>query len=156
MREFDTNGLRLCEFQAKLFEASVDRFDCSTYIFLRRFLHSNLLSKLDKNNSALLSLDINEGLDEIENQFGKSDYGKDKQSKEVLFWVGYMYRYISYTRGVSTQFLFKTFSYRKMFELYQVYHTQDPEWCIKSILEIYKLDEEYFNPNYRFKLAMSK
>ena len=105
MRILDTNGLRLCEFQAKLFEASVDRFDCSTSIFFRRFYYSNLLAILDKNNSSLLSLDVSEGLDEIERQFGKSDYGNEKISKEILFWVGYMYRYISYTRNINTQFL---------------------------------------------------
>ena len=156
MRTLDTNGLRLCEFQAKLFEASVDRFDCSTSIFLRRFYYSNLLSILDKNNSSLLSLDVSEGLDEIEKQFGESDYGNEKISKEILFWVGYIYRYISYTRNINTQFLFKTFSYKKLFELYQVYHTQDPEWCVKSLLELYNLNENYFDSNYRLKQAMKK
>ena len=156
MRTLDTNGLRLCEYQAKLFEASVDRFNCSTNIFLRRFYYSNLLSILDKNNSALLSLDVNEGLDEIEMQFGKSDYGKNKINKEILFWVGYIYRYISYTRNANTQFLFKTFEYKKLFELYQIYHTQDPEWCVKSLLELYDLNEDFFDLNYRLKQVMKK
>ena len=39
MREFDHNGLLLAEFQAKLFERSVD-LNYSTPIFLRRYLHS--------------------------------------------------------------------------------------------------------------------
>ena len=156
MRSLDTNGLRLCEYQAKLFESSVDRFDCSTSVFLRRFYYSNLLAILDKNNSSLLSLDVNEGLDEIEKQFGKSDYGNDKISKDILFWVGYIYRYISYTRNINTQFLFKTFSYKKLFELYQVYHTQDLEWCVKSLLELYNLNENYFDQNYRLKQVMEK
>ncbi len=154
MRSLDTNGLRLCEYQAKLFETSVDRFTCSTNIFLRRFYYSNLLTILDKNNSSLLSLDVNEGLDEIEKQFGKSDYGNNKISKDVLFWIGYMYRYISYTRNINTQFLFKTFSYKKLIEIYPVYHTQDSEWCVKSILELFNLDENYFDPNYRLKQAI--
>ena len=156
MRTLDTNGLRLCEYQAKLFEASVDRFDCSTSIFLRRFYYSNLLATLDKNNSSLLSLDVSEGLDEIEKQFGKSNYGNEKINKEILFWVGYMYRYISYTRNINTQILFKTFNYKKMFELYHVYHTQDLEWCVKSLLELYNLDENYFDSNYRLKQVMKR
>ena len=151
MREFDTNGLRLCEYQAKLFEASVDRFDCSTSVFLRRFFYSKLLEKLDLNNSAIISLDINEGLDEIEEQFGKSDYGQIKRSKDSLFWLGYLYRYICYTRNVKTQFIMKTFKYDKLFELYEVYHTQDIEWCISNLLDLYNLTEYYFDNNYRFK-----
>ncbi len=53
MREFDTNGLRLAEYQGRLFELSRD-LDCSTAIFLRRFRNSDLLMKLDKNESYLL------------------------------------------------------------------------------------------------------
>ena len=153
MKKLDINGLRLCEYQGKLFEASVDRFDCSTALFMRRFYYSKLLIRLDKNSSALLSLDVNEGLDEIEEQFGKSDYGKNKESKEALFWVGYLLRYISYTRNVTTQFIYQSFDYEKLFELYPVYHTQDLEWCVESILELYNLTEDYFDPNYRMKIS---
>lgn len=156
MRDFDTNGIRLCEYQGKLFEASVDRFNCSTSVFLRRFFYSDLLEKIDKNNSAIISLDVNEGLDEIENQFGETDYGKVKRTKDSLFWLGYFYRYISYTRGVRTQFLMKTFKYDKLFELYEVYHTQDVEWCISNLLELYDLDENFLDNNYRFKYYLQK
>ena len=39
MREFDHNGLLLAEFQGKLFEKS-EELNCSSPIFIRRFLHS--------------------------------------------------------------------------------------------------------------------
>ena len=154
MREFDLNGLRLAEYQAKLFEASVDRFNCSTAIFLRRFLHSDLLETLDKNNSAILNLYVSDGLDSIEEQFGPSNYGKVKFSKDSLFWIGYLYRYISYTKDISTRVLFKTFSYTKLNELYYVYHTQDIEWVISNILELHNLTEDFFDKNYRLKKVM--
>ena len=48
MRELDTNGLRLCEYQGKLFEESASRFPCSTKVFLRRFYYSKLLETLKK------------------------------------------------------------------------------------------------------------
>ena len=120
MKKFDLNGLRLAEYQGKLFEDSINRFECSSSVFIRRFLHSDLLKKLDKNESSLLSLDVKEGLDNIENQFGVSKYGSVKASKEVMFWIGYMYRYISYTRETRTQFLFKIFNYKQMMKLYYV------------------------------------
>ena len=104
MREFDHNGLLLAEYQGKLFEKSCD-LNCSTAIFLRRFLHSELLNSLDTNNPSLLSLDVNEGIAAITEQFGDTDYGKIKYSKNSLFWIGYLYRYISYTREVSTRFV---------------------------------------------------
>ncbi|MCR4898066.1 MAG: hypothetical protein K5892_02455 [Acholeplasmatales bacterium] len=156
MREFDSNGLRLAEYQGKIFEYSHDFFDCSTNIFIRRFVHSNLLKSIDKNDSSLLSLDPYEGLESIKEQFGESDYGSFKQNKEALFWVGYFYRYISYTRNVDTVFLMKIFDYRKMFEVYYVYHTQDFEWCIADLLEIYGYSEDIFDPNYRLRIAIKK
>ena len=91
MRQFDHNGLMLAEYQGKLFERS-NELDCSTAVFIRRFLHSDLLSKLDSNNSSSLSLDV-----------------------------------------------------------YYSFHTQDPEWCIKSLLEINKLSENIFDNNARLK-----
>lgn len=112
MRKFDHNGLLLAEYQGKLFEKSSE-LNCSTGIFMRRFLHSNLLNELDANNSATLSLDENEGINSILEQFGDSNYGKLKYSKNSLFWIGYMYRYISYTREQSTKFIMKIFNTNK-------------------------------------------
>ena len=156
MRDFDSNGLRLAEFQGKLFENSCEKFDCSTSVFIRRFYYSNLLKELDKNDSSVISLDVNQGLESIKSQFGESKYGKIKKNKDSLFWVGYFYRYISYTRNVSTRFLMKTFKYEKLFELYYVYHTQDMEWCLNNLLELYNFDEKLFDKNYRLKEVIKK
>lgn len=153
MREFDHNGLLLAEYQGKLFEKSRD-LNCSTGIFIRRFLHSDLLEKLDSNNPSTLSLDVNDGINSILEQFGESKYGKNKFSAGSLFWIGYLYRYISYTREVSTKFIAKVFNYKKMDEVYYTFHTQDPEWCIQNLLELYNLTEDYFDNNYRLKVII--
>ena len=130
MRQFDHNGLMLAEYQGKLFERS-NELDCSTAVFIRRFLHSDLLSKLDSNNSSSLSLDVCEGINSILEQFGDTD--------------------ISYTREQSTKFIMQLFNYRQMNDVYYSFHTQDPEWCIKSLLEINKLSENIFDNNARLK-----
>lgn len=153
MKEFDHNGLVLAEFQGKLFEKSYE-LNCSTGIFIRRFLHSELLKRLDTNNPSLLSLDVNEGINSISEQFGETDYGEIKFSPGALFWIGYMYRYISYTREVSTKFTLQLFSYRQMNEVYFTFHTQAPEWCIQNLLEINNLPEEIFDNNFRLKVVM--
>ena len=150
MRKFDHNGLLLAEYQAKLFEKSFE-LNCSSAIFLRRFLHSNLLKELDNENSALMSLDVNEGIQSILKQFGDSSYGKEKYSKNSLFWIGYMYRYIAYTREQSTAYIMKIFSHKQINEVYYSYHTQDPEWCIANLLEINNLSEDIFDNNLRLK-----
>lgn len=156
MREFDENGLRIAEFQAKIFEKSVELLDCSTKIFLRRFFRSDLLKKMDKNDSVFLTLDPIDGLFEIERQFGKTDYGKVKESKEKMFWIGYFYRYISYTRQTKTHLLIKWFPFEQLSILYSAYHTQDLEWCVRSLLIVNHLSENIFDPNWRLKQAMQK
>jgi hypothetical protein len=150
MKNFDHNGLLLAEYQGKLFEKSTE-LDCSTGIFLRRFLHSNLLEKLDTNQPSLVSLDVNDGINSILEQFGNTDYGKEKYSGNSMFWMGYMYRYISYTREIRTRFLMELLDYRQMNDVYYSFHTQDPEWCIQSLLEINHLTESVFDNNYRLK-----
>lgn len=154
MKEFDHDGLLLAEYQGKLFEKSTD-LKCSTAVFLRRFLHSNLVKKLDMNDIASLTLDVNEGIDSIQNQFGESDYGKIKYSKSTMFWMGYMYRYLSYTRGATTKFVMKLFSYKQLNDVYYSFHTQDPEWCVQSLLEMNGQSEDVFDKNLRLKAIIS-
>ena len=150
MKKFDHDGLLLAEYQGKIFEKSTE-LKCSTAIFLRRFLHSELVKKIDRNDVNALTLDANEGIDSIQSQFGESDYGKTKYSKSAMFWMGYMYRYLSYTRNVTTQFVMKVFPYKQLYNVYYSFHTQDPEWCVKSLLEMNGESEDVFDNNLRLK-----
>lgn len=43
-----------------------------------------------------------------------------------------------------------------MNDLYYAYHTQDPEWCVRNILELKNITEKYFDNNYRLKEVMKK
>ncbi len=150
MKKFDQTGLLLAEYQGKLFEAS-EKLNCSSPIFIRRFLHSELLESLDKNDASLVTLDVTEGIRSIMNQFGDSEYGKEKYSKGSLFWMGYMYRYIAYTRGQSTKYIMQLFKHKQMDSVYYSYHTQDPEWCVKSLLDLNDISEDFFDNNKRLK-----
>ena len=148
MKEFDHNGLLIAEYQGKIFEKS-EELPCSSPVFIRRFLHSELLKKMDNDTS--FSFDVNEGIHSILEQFGDSSYGKEKYSKASLFWMGYMYRYIAYTREQSTSFIMKMFDHKQMNDVYYAYHTQDPEWCIESLLNINNMSGNVFDNNSRLK-----
>ena len=155
MKEFDHTGLLLAEYQGKLFEKSTE-LNCSSAVFFRRFLHSDYVKKMDLNDAASLTLDVNEGIDSIQKQFGDFDYGKTKYSKSAMFWIGYMYRYLSYTREVTTRFVMKLFPYNQLNDVYYSFHTQDPEWCVQSLLEMNNLSEEIFDNNLRLKKVMEE
>ncbi len=150
MRKFDHNGLLLAEFQGKIFEKS-EEMNCSSPIFLRRFLHSNLLRDLDSGNNSLISFDVNAAIQSILEQFGDTSYGKEKYSQSALFWMGYMYRYIAYTREQSTGYIMELFKHEQMNAVYYSFHTQDPEWCIKSLLDLNNLSDDVFDNNSRLK-----
>ena len=154
MKTFDHDGLLLAEYQGKIFEKSTE-LRCSTAVFLRRFLHSDLLKKMDLNDVTSLSLDVNEGMESIQDQFGESDYGKNKYSKSAMFWIGYIYRYLSYTRGVTTKFVMRLFPYKQLNDVYYSFHTQDPEWCVHSLLEMNGQSEDVFDNNLRLKAVIS-
>ena len=154
MKTFDHDGLLLAEYQGKIFERSTE-LRCSTAVFLRRFLHSDLLKKMDMNDVTSLSLDANEAIESIQNQFGESDYGKVKYSKNSMFWIGYIYRYISYTRGVATKFVMRLFPYKQLNDVYYSFHTQDPEWCVHSLLEMNDQSEDVFDNNLRLKALIA-
>ena len=155
MKEFDHNGLLLAEYQGKLFEKSAE-LKCSSGIFIRRFLHSDLLKKLDTNNPSTVSLDVNDGIKSIMEQFGDSQYGKLKYSKSALFWMGYMYRYISYTRDISTKYIVKLFTYKQLNDVYFSFHTQAPEWCVQNLLKLNEKSETIFDNNFRLKEIVRK
>jgi len=114
-------------------------------------LHSQLLESLDKNDASLVTLDVTEGIRSIMNQFGDSKYGKEKYSKGSLFRMGYMYRYIAYTREQSTKYIMQLFKHKQMDSVYYSYHTQDSEWCVKSLLNLNNVSEDFFGNNKRLK-----
>ena len=107
------------------------------------------------NDVTSLSLDANEAIESIQNQFGESDYGKVKYSKNSMFWIGYIYRYISYTRGVATKFVMRLFPYKQLNDVYYSFHTQDPEWCVHSLLEMNNQSEDVFDNNLRLKAVIA-
>lgn len=151
MREFDSDGLLLAIFQGKLFEESVSMTAYSSPIFLRRFKYSQSTKELDNRNPALLDLNRSIFFKNIEEEYGESEYGGEKYDPSTMHWLGYIYRYICYTRQCSTKFIFNLIPPSELKDHYYVYHTQSEEWVINRILEIKGLNESIFDKNERMK-----
>lgn len=155
MRYFDSLGLELAQFQGEIFEKSISRYECSSLVFLRRFKNSSYASYLDSARLNTL-IDVEYAFSEIDKQYGKSAYGNQKYSADALYWLGYIYRYISYTREISTKKAFNLISPKELVEHYYVYHTQSEEWVISRILEIKGKNEDFFDKNLRIKEILKK
>ena len=107
IRKIDHDGLILCDIQAETFELSIDKTNTSSEIFIRRFMHSEVAKYFDNKfilDSTLSSINI---LELLENEYGPSNYGNIKYTKEEIYWIGYIYRYFSYTYNYSSTQVYK-------------------------------------------------
>ena len=71
----------------------------------------------------------------IEEEYGKSDYGSVKYTENELYWIGYIYRYYSYTYARSSVQVYKTIKPKELRSLFLPYHTMDPAQAIDRIIE---------------------
>ena len=135
MKKMDSYGLKLCKFQAELFQKSMSETDCGSKIFIRRFMYSDVAKRMDKEGFLYGAFDIIDALNEIEIEFGPSTYGKEKFNGEELYWTGYIYRYWSYITGQSSKQIYKIIKPDELKKLYFPYHSLDPEQAIERIKE---------------------
>lgn len=142
MRLFDENGLKLCRMQAELFVLSASKLECSSPIFLRRFMLSQVAVRMDQDGFLYGSCTEEGLLQEIEDEFGPTSYGKEKYSTEELYWMGYLYRYWCYTYEKSSKQVYKLIKPKDLRQLYYPYHSLDPAQAIQRILESKNLAED--------------
>lgn len=67
-----------------------------------------------------------------------------------------MYRCIAYTTGESTKFICKLFNHKQINNIYYSYHTQNPEWCIDTLLNLNNLTRDVFDKNNRIEKIIRK
>ena len=70
----------------------------------------------------------------IEEEYGASTYGSVKYNLNELYWIGYLYRYFSYTYNMSSIQVYKIVKPKELRGLYLPYHTLDPSQAIERIL----------------------
>lgn len=138
----DETGKKLCKAQAELFVSSIELTDCSSAIFLRRFMYSSVAKRMD-DGSCLFESSTNQSLiAEIEEEFGKTSYGKVKYTENELVWMGYIYRYWCYTHEKTSKQVYRIIKPTELRLLYFPYHSLDNGAAIERILEAKNIREE--------------
>lgn len=135
MKKIDSLGLKMCKYQANLFEKSKDSMGCSSKIFIRRFMNSDLAKRMDSVGFVFDSLEIPDAIIEIESQYGVSTYGTEKFNAEELYWIGYIYRYWACISEKSSKQIYKIIKPEQLRKLYFPYHSLDPAQAIERIME---------------------
>lgn len=142
MKTMDEIGNKLCRAQAELFVSSISLTNCSSAIFLRRFMNSSVAKRMD-DGSFLFEASTNESvIAEIEEEFGKTDYGKVKFTENELYWMGYLYRYWCYTYEKTSKQVYRIMKPTELRELFFPYHSLDNAAAVERILEAKNSREE--------------
>lgn len=135
MKKISKDGLLLCKLQAEAFENSTDKMDTSSEIFIRRFMKSEIAKRLDNESVLESNIQANDILEIINEEYGVSNYGSAKYSRNEIYWIGYIYRYFAFTYEMSSAQVYKIVKPKELRGLFLPYHTMDPAQAIERILE---------------------
>ena len=137
MREFDEKGLNLANAQASLFHDSVEMFDGSSKVFIRCYMNSDQCSMIDR----FLLFDRAVIISELNEKY-ELDRGKKKYEPEIMNWMGYLYRYWSYTYELPSRTIYKMILPEELYGLYYPYHSLDPKTAIERIYDAKALPQK--------------
>lgn len=136
MKKIDEKGFKLCKIQGRLFERSRVEFQGSSPMFIKLFMNGETAKLFDDGSILFLSTGIEY------NELGlPRNYLKEKAKKPVLYsanelnWIGYMYRYWCYTRGLTSLRAYRLIPSTKFLQSYLPMHTQDPEVALRTVIE---------------------
>lgn len=139
-KKIDNEGLLLCKLQAEAFAQSIVRFECSSEVFVRRFMNSSIVKRMDDVSILQTNLQAQDILDRVEEEYGVSNYGTVKYPEDELYWIGYLYRYFSYTYEKSSLQVYKIVKPKELRGLFWGYHGLDSAQAIERILEAKNLN----------------
>ena len=130
--------LKLCDIQGRLFELSADAgYDSAC--FARVFMYSRTAKELDEKYNRMQWAGEEYLLEEITANAGKKLKKSDEIfSKNVLYWIGYIYRYSHYYTNESSAEIYKQANVNTMKRNYMMFHTMAPELAIEDLKEIYQ------------------
>ena len=133
----DVIQLKLCDIQGRLFERSTEY---ASEGFIRDFMNSEVAAHLDSPYNKLQWMGEEYLLEELKDEKNLDQEG-EKYNLEVLYWIGYLYRYWSCSRNVSNKKIYRQAPARTMKRNHMMFHTLDPGMAIDDLIEIYRQRE---------------
>ena len=128
----DNIQLKLCDIQGRLFVLSKD---LGSEEFVKAFMTSEVARQLDTPYNKLQWMGEEYLLEELKDEKKLSTDG-EKYSPEVLYWIGYLYRYWSCSRKEQSRKIYRQAPANMMKKNYLMFHTLDPEIAIDDLKEI--------------------
>ena len=128
--------LKLCDIQGRLFELSADNsYESST--FIKVFMTSDVAKALDSTYNRMQWAGEEYLLEELTAIKGNNLIKKGEiYSKDILYWIGYLYRYWHFYKNESSVKIYKHAPAKIMKRNYLIFHTMAPELAIDDLKEI--------------------
>ena len=130
----DSIQLKLCDIQGRMFERSTAY---ASEGFIRDFMNSEVAEHLDSPYNKLQWMGEEYLIDELKDEKTLVTEG-EKYSPEVLYWIGYLYRYWACTRDERSKRIYRQAPAKTMKRNYMAFHTFDPDVAIDDLIEIYQ------------------
>jgi len=130
--------LKLCDIQGRLFELFADT-NYEPESLVKAFMTGEIAKDLDSEYNRMQWAGEEYMLEELlADCRGKLALRRNDFSKEVLFWIGYVYRYWHFYTGEDSKKIYKQAGFDTMNVNYLMFHTMDPELAIDNLKEIYR------------------
>ena len=129
--------LKLCDIQGRLFELSADS-NYGSANFVKTFMTSEVAKALDSTYNRMQWAGEEYLLEElVDISEDKITEGGEVYSKDILYWIGYLYRYWHYYTKEDSSKIYKQAPVGTMKRNYLMFHTMAPELAIEDLKEIY-------------------
>ena len=130
--------LKLCDIQGRLFELSAEK-KYNSAEFIKAFMISDTAKELDSRYNRMQWAGEEYLLEEVVNAAADAlTTDGEIYSADVLYWIGYIYRYWHYYSGEDSAKIYKQAPVETMKRNYMIFHTMDPVLAIEDLKEIYE------------------
>lgn len=137
MAELNLEQRQLCDIQGRLFELALKNgYDSPA--FIKSFMQSKAAVALDDTYDRLQWAGEEYILEELNEEADGLKKSNNTYSREVMYWIGYVYRYWHYYTGEFSKDIYKIADAEMMNECWLGFHTFDVEMAIDNLREIYK------------------
>ena len=133
----DSLQRKLCDVQGRLFKMSVDR-KYESMSFIKTFMSSDIAKGLDSEFDKTQWVGEEYLIDELSSDYKKSLIVGETLDEEVMYWIGYTYRYWHFYTSESSKEIIKQASPKTMATNYLMFHTMDPQMAVDNLKEIFK------------------
>ena len=128
--------IKLCDIQGRLFELSYDN-ELDSAVFVKAFMNSEIAKNLDSKYNRMQWAGEEYLLEELENTEDIKK-GGERFTKDMLYWMGYIYRYWHFVTDEDSSKIYKQAPVETLKRNYMMFHTLAPEMAIEDLKEIYR------------------